>query len=126
MAIIKLSPTRAIVIESHGIDKWSSFNKGDRAFPPGFYSVMAYVVDLDKTAAPPVTADGRSLSNEEYAWAIWQKVEGGPSTGFGSVIGMRPDMFNMVAVLGDSFVIDGVRIKFVGTGDYETIEISKS
>jgi hypothetical protein len=126
MAIIKLSPTRAIVIESHGIDKWSSFNKGDRAFPPGFYSVMAYVVDLDKTAAPPVTADGRSLSNEEYAWAIWQKVEGGPSTGFGSVIGMRPDMFNMVAVLGDSFVIDGVRITFVGTGDYETIEISKS
>jgi hypothetical protein len=126
MAIIKLSPTRAIVIESHGIDKWSSFNKGDRAFPPGFYSVMAYVVDLDKTAAPPVTADGRSLSNEEYAWAIWQKVEGGPSTGFGSVIGMRPDMFNMVAVLGDSFVIDGVRINFVGTGDYETIEISKS
>jgi hypothetical protein len=27
--------------------------------------------------------------------------------------------------LGDSFVIDGVRIKFVATGDYETIEISR-
>jgi hypothetical protein len=114
-----------IVVESHGIDKWSSFNTGDRAFPPGFYSVMAYVVDLDKTAAPPVTSDGRSLSNEEYAWAMWQKVEGGASTEFGSIIGMRPDMFNTVAVLGDSFVIEGVRIKFVATGDYETIEISK-
>jgi hypothetical protein len=125
MAIIKLSPTRAIVVESHGIDKWSSFNKGDRAFPPGFYSVMAYVVDLDKTAAPPVTSDGRSLSNEEYAWAVWQKVEGGPSTMFGGAIGIRPEMMNMVAVLGDSFLIDNIRIKFVGTGDYETIEISK-
>jgi hypothetical protein len=125
VAMIKLSPTRLIVVESHGIDKWSSFNTGDRAFPPGFYSVMAYVVDLDKTAAPPVTSDGRSLSNEEYAWAMWQKVEGGASTEFGSIIGMRPDMFNTVAVLGDSFVIEGVRIKFVATGDYETIEISK-
>jgi len=27
--------------------------------------------------------------------------------------------------LGDSFVIEGVRIKFIGTGDYETVEISK-
>jgi hypothetical protein len=125
MAMIKLSPTRIIVVESHGIDKWSSFNKGDRTFPAGFYSIMAYVVDLDKTAAPPVTSDGRSLSNEEFAWAMWQKVQGGKSTDFESTIGMRPDMFNMVAVLGDSFLIDGIRIKFVGTGDYETIEISK-
>jgi hypothetical protein len=126
MAMLKLSPTRLIVIESHGIDKWSSFNTGDRSFPPGFYSVMAYVVDLDKTAAPPVTSDGRSLSNEEFAWAMWQKVEGGASTEYGSIIGMRPHMFDVVAVLGDSFVIDGIRIKFVGTGDYETIEISKA
>jgi phosphoribosylformylglycinamidine synthase len=34
-------------------------------------------------------------------------------------------LLDTVAVLGDSFVIEGVRIKFVGTGDYETIEISK-
>jgi hypothetical protein len=125
MAMIKLSPTRVIVVESHGIDKWSSFNKGDRSFPAGFYGVMAYVVDLDKTAAPPVTADQRSLSNEEYAWAMWQKVEGGKSTDYEQTIGMRPDMYNTVAVLGDSFLIDGIRIKFAGTGDYETIEITK-
>jgi hypothetical protein len=56
---------------------------------------------------------------------MWQKVQGGKSTDFDSSIGMRPDMYSMVAVLGDSFVIDGIRIKFVGTGDYETIEISK-
>jgi hypothetical protein len=57
---------------------------------------------------------------------MWQKVEGGASTEYGSIIGMRPHMFDVVAVLGDSFVIDGIRIKFVGTGDYETIEISKA
>jgi hypothetical protein len=125
MAMIKLSPTRVIVVESHGIDKWSNFKKGDREFPPGFYSVMAYVVDLDKTAAPPVRSDGRSLSNEEYAWAVWEKVEGGKSTDYEQTIGMRPDMFEMVAVLGDSFLVEGIRIKFIGTGDYETIEITK-
>jgi hypothetical protein len=57
MAVLRLSPTKAIVVESHGIDKWSSFKFGDREFPPGFYSVMAYVVDLDKTVAPPTNAD---------------------------------------------------------------------
>ena len=125
MAMIKLSPTRVIVVESHGIDKWSNFNKGDREFPQSFYSVMAYVVDLNKAAAPPVTVDGHSLSNEEYAWAIWQSVEGGKSTEYEQTIGIRPDMYNKVAVLGDSFLIDGIQIKFIATGDYETIEITK-
>ena len=126
MAIIKLSATRAIVIESHGIDKWSSFKFGDREFPPGFYSVMAYVVDLDKAAAPPVNFDGTSLSNVNWAWAVWQNVEGGISTNFPYYpVAFGEDMYSAVAVLGDSFIIDGIRIKFVGTGDFETITISK-
>jgi hypothetical protein len=127
MAIIKLSPTKAIVIESHGIDKWSSFNTGDRSFPAGFYSIMAYVVDLNKAVAPPVTADQRSLSNQDYAWAVWARVEGGKSTEypyFPAAFG--EDIYSAVAVLGDSFLIEGIRIKFVATGDYETIEISKA
>jgi hypothetical protein len=41
-------------------------------------------------------------------------------------VGDRKDLAEYVAVLGDSFVIEGVKIKFVGTGDYETIEISKA
>lgn len=125
MALIKLSPTRLIVVESHGIDKWSSFNFGDRAFPPGFYSVMAYIVDLDKAGAPPVRPDGTSLSNDDHAWAVWQLVSGGSSNGFNVNVGNRRNLGNYVAVLGDSFVIEGVRIKVVGTGDYETIEISR-
>lgn len=126
MAILKLSPTKAIVIESHGIDKWSSLKFGDREFPPGFYSVMAYVVDLDKTVAPPTNADASSQNNDEWAWAVWQKVNGGPSNAFNRMVGEGKNLGDYVAVLGDSFVIEGVKIKFVGTGDFETIEISKA
>ncbi len=126
MAVIKLSPTRAIVVESHGIDKWSNFKFGDREFPPGFYSVMAYVVDLDKNTAAPINYDATSRSNDEWAWAVWQKVQGPRSNQFNLNVGDQKNLADYVAVLGDSFVIEGVRIKFVGTGDYETIEISKA
>jgi len=125
MAVIRLSPTKAIVVESHGIDKWSNFKFGDRAFPPGFYSVMAYIVDLDKNAAPPINSDGTSLGNDDWAWAVFQKVQGGPSNEFNLSVGERKMLSNYVAVVGDSFLIEGVRIKFVSTGDYETIEISR-
>jgi hypothetical protein len=126
IALIKISPTKLIVVESHSIDKWSNFNIGDRTFPPGFYSVMAYLVDLNKTVAPPVNTDGSSQSNDEWAWAVWQKVSGGSSNNFNINVGERKNLADYVAVLGDSFVIEGVRIKFAGTGDYETIEISKA
>jgi len=125
MAVIKLSPTKAIVVESHGIDKWSDFKFGDREFPPGFYSVMAYIVDLDKNAAPPINSDGTSKSNDDWAWGVWQKVQGARSNQFNINVGEGKNLGDYVAVLGDSFVIEGVQIKVVGTGDYETIEITK-
>jgi hypothetical protein len=125
MAVIKLSPTKAIVVESHGIDKWSNFKFGDREFPPGFYSVMAYIVDLDKNSAPPINSDATSRTNDEWAWAVWQKVDGGASNRFDKFVGDGKNLADYVAVLGDSFTIEGIRIKVVGTGDYETIEISK-
>ena len=126
MAVIKLSPTKAIVVESHGIDKWSNFNFADRNFAPGFYSIMAYVVDLDKQVAAPVNSDASSQSNDEWAWAVWQKVDGGSSNSFNRYVGDRKDLADYVAVLGDTFTIEGIKIKFVATGDYETIEISKA
>jgi hypothetical protein len=125
MAVIRLSPTKAIVVESHGIDKWSTLKFGDRQFPPGFYSVMAYIVDLNKNSRPPINSDGTSLSNDDWAWAVWQKVTS-TSNQFNLNVGDRKNLADFVAVLGDSFVIEGVRIKFVATGDFETIEISKA
>jgi hypothetical protein len=47
-----------------------------------------------------------------------------PSNQFNVNVGDRKRLGDYVAVLGDSFVIEGVRIKVVGTGDYETIEIT--
>ncbi len=47
------------------------------------------------------------------------------SNQFNVNVGDRKSLGDYVAVLGDSFVIEGVRIKVVGTGDYETIEITK-
>ena len=125
MAVIKLSRTKAIVVEAHGIDKWSNLKFGDREFPAGFYGVMAYVVDLDKNAAPPINSDGTSLGNDDWAWAVFQKVQGGSSNRFNISVGDRKNLADYVAVLGDTFLIEGVRIKLVATGDYETIEISK-
>ena len=126
MAVIRVSPTKAVVVESHGIDKWSNFKFGDREFPPGFYSIMAYIVDLDKNSAPPINSDATSVSNDDWAWGVWQKVQGTRSNQFEVNVGDRKNLADYVAVLGDSFVIEGVRIKFVGTGDFETIEISKA
>jgi len=125
MAVLKLSPTRAIVIESHAIDKWSNFKFGDREFPPGFYSIMAYIVDLDKNSRPPINSDATSVSNDDWSWGVWQKVQGMRSNQFNLNVGDQKTLGDYVAVLGDSFVIEGVRIKFVGTGDYETIQITK-
>ena len=53
-------------------------------------------------------------------------MQGGPSNRFNVNVGDRKNLGDYVAVLGDSFVIEGARIKFVGTGDFETIEISRA
>ena len=132
MAVIKLSKTKAIVIESHGIDKWSSFNKNDKSYPGGFYGVMAYVVDIEKSVAPPVQADGRAIVDDsgndtKYPrWAYWQKIDG-PTSFLGDFdfkSGNEP--YNgYIATLGNTFTVEGVRIKLIGAGDFETVEITK-
>jgi hypothetical protein len=132
MAVIKLSKTKAIVIESHGIDKWSSFNMNDRSYPGGFYGVMAYLVNIEDSVAPPVEADGRAIRDDtgndpKYPrWAYWQKIDSSASflSEFGFQSGSEP--YNRyIGTLGDTFTIEGVRIKVVGAGDYETVEITK-
>ena len=73
------------MIESHGIEKWSAFKSGGRSFPAGFYGVMAYLVDLQNAAAPPVQSDGRAIQDDtgndpKYPrWAYFKKIDGGES-----------------------------------------------
>jgi hypothetical protein len=86
---------------------------------------MAYIVDLDKNVRPPINSDGTSLGNDDWAWAVWQKVQGVRSNQFNVNVGEGKNLGDYIAVLGDSFVIEGVRIKVVGTGDFETIEITR-
>lgn len=132
-AIIKISDTEAIVVEAHGIEKWSDFKTNSRAFPAGFYGVMAYLIDLNQAGAPPVAADGRSIQDDTGnsttypRWAYWQPVDGRSSAHWNWDFRTSTSNYNdFVAVLGDSFTIKGVKIQLVGTGDYETIEISKA
>jgi hypothetical protein len=139
--VIKLSETKAIGIEAHGIDKWSSFDTNGRAFPPGFYGIMAYTIDLNDAGAPPInilggSIDGDNGNNPNYPrWAYFQKVDGkasllspsiwqGPK-GENFYDGAEPHLENYVALLGDSFTFEGIKITVVATGDYETIEITK-
>jgi hypothetical protein len=133
LAIIKISATKAIAVEAHGIDKWSSFKTNGREFAPGFYGVMAYIVNLNDAGPPPVAADGSHIDGT--FWAYFQKVDGkgsfvspsiwqGPK-GENFYDGPEPHLEDYVALLGDSFIIEGVKITLVATGDYETIEITK-
>ena len=132
-AIIKISDTEAIVVESHGLDKWSNFKTNGNEFPPGFYGVMAYLVDLNQAGAPPVSPDGRTIQDDTGnsptypRWAYWQPVDGTGSANWSWNYRTTPLNYNdYVAVLGDSITIKGVKIKLIGTGDYETVEISKA
>jgi hypothetical protein len=132
MAVIKLSASTAIVLESHGIDKWSSFNTNNRHFPPGFYGVVAYYIDLAQAGAPQVNSDGRVITGESgntaafQKWAFFKKIDGEESFKADWKYRAGDENYNgYIGVLGDTFTIEGVQIKLVGAGDYETIEITK-
>ena len=142
MIVIKLSENTALVVESHGIDKWSSFNTNGRAFPPGFYGVMTYLIDLKEAGAPPINRDGGSITGDNGndpnypRWAYYLKVDGSASflkpaiytgpKGDNFYDGAEPHLEQYVAQLGDSFTVQGIKIELVGTGDFETIRISRT
>ena len=141
MAVVKLSNSKAIVVEAHSTDKWSSFKTNGRSFPPGFYGIMTYVIDLNDAGAPPINKDGGSPEGDNGnnpnfpRWSYFQKVDGKPSLtspaiwigpkGDNFYDGAEPNLNQYLGLLGDSFTIEGVKIKLIGTGDYETIEITK-
>jgi hypothetical protein len=146
MIAIALDDHRLLVVEAHGTGEWFSrrpeqtiehgqslqYKFGEK----GFYAVIAYIVDTKFTTPDVilVNPDGGGLAEDNgvnpnlprYAYLV--KVDGGVGSNY---YPLHPDTspnFDYgayVAVQGDSFTVEGVHIKLLATGDYETIEIKK-
>jgi hypothetical protein len=135
MVAITLDSKRVLVIESHAIGRWSEvFTKNK--FPQGFYGVLAYVVDTSYTGETIyVGPQGESLP-EDFGndprfprYAYYEPIYGidlksRHTYGLSNFPdGTSSDAYT--ALVGDSFLIDGIRIKVLSTGDFETIQITK-
>jgi hypothetical protein len=140
MIAIALDDHRLLVVEAHGIGEWTS-RRATQNHPfqnTGYYSIMAYVVDT-KFATPQVftvNPDGSALQIDDgvnpniprYAYFI--PVDGKIGSNDYNLAQVRtegqPPASAFSAVEGDTFTIEGIKIKFLATGDYETVEISKA
>ena len=134
---IKLDSSRLLVIESHGIEKWTSRRPSTQFYDfeqYGYYSVMSYIVSTNSTGGLVRDRLGASIASDNGnndsvpRQAQFYPIVGDASNRYGL------NKFNSegtetnnsyFAVQGDSFLIEGIRIKFVKSGDYNTIQISK-
>ena len=135
MVAITLDSKRVLVIESHAIGRWSEvFTKNK--FPQGFYGVLAYVVDTSYTGATIyVGPQGEALPEDNGndprfpRYAYYEPIYGidlksRHTYGLSNFSdGTSSDAYT--ALVGDSFLVDGIRIKVLSTGDFETIQITK-
>ena len=143
--VIPLNNYSAIVIESHAPGRWSSSKNPNTKMPAGFYGVMVYRVDTrfgndrrfeifygndvsnglgnsDPNAKP--LDNGNDVRFPKYAYFV--PVEGGPSnpwTFFSAYGGPAPKR-DYVAIEGDQFITDGIKIEFVKTGDLNQVKVS--
>ena len=127
--MIKLSPSRVLVIESHRRDKWGT------KFAPGFYGVTTFLVDTSVQNDPskpdsettrfanyllnPATKHGKIV--ERRAWEEIDK-NGVRTTGW--VTQPTWDL-NYVLYQGESFTTNGIKITLVKSGDNDTVRVTK-
>lgn len=127
--MIKLSPSRVLVIESHRRDKWGT------KFAPGFYGVTTFLVDTSVQNDPskpdsettrfanyllnPATKHGKIV--ERRAWEEIDK-NGVRTTGW--VTEPTWDL-NYVLYQGESFTTNGIKITLVKSGDNDTVRVTK-
>jgi hypothetical protein len=127
--MIKLSPSRILVIESHRRDKWGT------KFVPGFYGVTTFLVDTSVQNDPskpdsettrfanyllnPTTKHGKLV--ERRAWEEIDK-NGVRTTGW--VTQPTWDL-NYVLYQGESFTTNGIKITLVKSGDNDTVRVTK-
>ena len=141
VAIVVLDDTSALVIEAHGVDKWSS-QRIDRRYPYGFYGVMAYLVslkdydfrswyvtDIDRQGESSAEDNGNDPRFKRPAYYL--PVDGEASNEYsihgGHGFDGKKDIYRRyISVLGDSFTLKGIKVTHINTGDYETIRIERT
>jgi hypothetical protein len=128
-AMIRLSETRVLVVESHRPEKWS------HGMLPTFQGVMVYIVDTsndtDRTGEMINGGNGDDGSGK-----IWTK-----TAYYLTIPGVNhPDYFkpssdtswgqqfsqNIVMLQGESLLYDGVKISLIKSGKNDTVRIEKA
>ena len=129
-AMVKLSPSRVLVMESHRKDKWGKFADGT-------YGVTAYIVDTrfdtDRTGEYAGVDDFKGTKYTRAANYLEFKFNHGDyraerfNQATGESWGMQTYFSkNYFLYEGESFSYDGVTVKLVRSGDNDTIEIKGS
>ena len=138
MIAIKLDESRLLVVESHGTGKWTS-RRSTQYYNfenLGFYGVIAYVVDAKFTVDRPfVKPDGSALNDDDGVtrsiprYAYMYPIDALKASHEYGLVNRGPsfeDYGRYLAVQGDVFTIEGVKISLVSTGDYETVRVEKA
>ena len=129
-AMVKLSPSRVLVMESHRKDKWGKFVDGT-------YGVTAYIVDTrfdtDRAGEYAGVDDFKGTKYTRAANYLEFKFNHGDykaerfNQATGESWGMQTYFSkNYFLYEGESFTYDGVTVRFVRSGDNDTIEIKGS
>jgi hypothetical protein len=107
--MIKLSPSRVLVIESHRRDKWGT------KYSLGFHGVTTYLVDTS------VQNDPSKPDSEKTRFANYIL---NPETKQRK-LSNRPQWENYVLYQGESFATNGIKISLIKSGDNDTVRITK-
>jgi hypothetical protein len=128
-AMVKLGPSRVLVVESHRKDKWGKFSNGT-------YGVTAYIVDTrfdtDRSGEYAGVDDFKGVKYTRAANYLEFKVNHGDYKAerfdweTGKSWGMQTYFSkNYFLYEGESFTYEGVNVKLIRSGDNDTIMVSK-
>lgn len=128
-AMVRLGPSRVLIVESHRRDAWG------RGFPDGFAGVSMYVVDtrydVDRSGENNGQDDGKGGRYTRYANYV-------PMTSLGHSSMQLPRQsdgvgylqfeldLNYVMFPGENFVFEGVKVSLLRGGDNDTIRIERA
>jgi hypothetical protein len=139
MIAVALNDHKLLVVEAHGLGDWFSPNTTveKESSNAGLYYIVVYTVDtqFQYPNETIVNADGSALHIDDGVnrsiprHAYLYPVDGGKgSNNYGIKLSdtQGVDYSSFLGIKGDTFTVEGVRITFLETGDFETIEISKA